>query len=194
MTQVAEVKQKQRYKEQEVQRALIEIAACGGNTRMASKHLAEEGLDIPHPTLWCWKAKVHAEKYELIREEQLPKIRRYVADLHIAGATRRMETADELMDALAAKKDELEARDLSSAIRNLDVGAGIHSQNAEKLNDQPAIKTAHDFGGMLREFKQMTGIEVQLSVPDEEPVVDAQVVDEPSIPATDHQQDQETTP
>lgn len=173
-------KPKQSYSEAEVQRALTEIAACAGNTRLASKHLAEDDLEIDHSVLWRWKAEKHQEKYEAIREQMLPAIRRQAADLHMASAARRMEVADELMDRLKEKQGDLEAKDLSTSIRNLDVGAGVHQDKATNLSEQNQPKPAQNFGNMLREFKQMTGIDISLSVPEEPEIQEAQVVEDES--------------
>jgi hypothetical protein len=165
------------YTEAEIQRGLTEVAACSGNARLASKHLAEEGLEIDNSILYRWKTKLHAEKYEAIRDELLPSIRRQAADMHAASAAKRMELADEISEKLKEKLPELDAKDLSTAMRNTDVGAGIHSQNAEKLNEQTAPRPAQNFGAMLREFKQMTGIDISLKVPEKEEIQDAEVVE-----------------
>jgi hypothetical protein len=168
-----------KYTEAQIQRVLTEVAACAGNSGLAAKHLEEDGLSIPLRTIQYWKADLHADKYQAIREIALPAIRRQAADMHMASARRRMELADELADALKAKKGELEAKDLSTALRNVDVGSAVHTDKATQLNEVEQPRPAQNFGNMLREFKQMTGIDISLKVPEpEEPVQEAEVVEE----------------
>jgi hypothetical protein len=108
------------------------LALCSGNARKAERRLAELGMKVDHSTLHRWKDR-HSEKYLSLQRDVLPKLREEAAERHSAVADREMELGLELLDQLQSKKADLAARDLSTAIRNLDVGQGIHRTKAAEL-------------------------------------------------------------
>lgn len=162
MTEIAEKPKREveAYTTADIERALTEVAACNGNVRQAEANLDADpdARAVPKSTLHEWKTRHHVERYAAIRAEQLPKIREQAADQHMALAQRSMEVEDDLLALLAAKKDELPARDLAGAIRNLSVDSGVHTQNAQLLNDQPTERRAIDLPGTLQELKSL-GVE-----------------------------------
>jgi hypothetical protein len=129
-----------RFTEPEIEQGLIALALCSGNGRKAEKRLADLGIEVDHSTLYRWRDK-HSAKYLSIQQDVLPKLRTEAAERHSAVADREMEVGLELLDSLQAKTGELPARDLSTAIRNLDVGQGIHRTKAAELRGdvQPTV-------------------------------------------------------
>jgi hypothetical protein len=65
---------------------------------------------------------------------------------------REMEVGLELLESLQAKTGELQARDLSTAIRNLDVGQGIHRTKAAELRGDapPPIEVNFSVSDQIR--------------------------------------------
>lgn len=174
MTEMAErPRQMSSYGAEEVTRGLVALAYANGNTRKASRDLAEDGLEIEHGTLYYWKTKNHAQEYERLRNEILPKVREQAGDDHLALARRQMEASAMATEEWIERRHELDARDLSTAARNFDVGSGIHSQHAQVFHDQPTARVAIDLPGTLKELKSL-GV-------DPEVVLDAEVVSEEEV-------------
>jgi hypothetical protein len=121
-----------RFDELEIEQGLMALALCSGNARKAERRLADLGMRVDHSTLHRWRTK-HTEKYRSLQRNMLPKLREEAAERHSAVADREMEVGLELLDQLKAKQTDLPARDLSTAIRNLDVGQGIHRTKAAEL-------------------------------------------------------------
>ena len=40
-----------RYSEEDIERGLLEVAICRGNTRRAARQLRAQGIAVPRPTL-----------------------------------------------------------------------------------------------------------------------------------------------
>lgn len=162
MTDLAEAPKREveAYSTADIERALIEVAACNGNVRQAEANLGADpdARAVPKSTLHEWKTQLHAERYAAIRAKQLPKIREQAADQHMALAQRSMEVEADLLALLAEKRAELPARDLAGAVRNVAVGSAVHTEKAQLLNDQPTERRAIDLPGTLQELKSL-GVE-----------------------------------
>lgn len=159
--------------DRKVERCLMAVAAHMGNCNKAEEMLAEDGIAINKATLWRWSRKQHAERYAEIRAQALPLIRAQAADEHIELAKLSMEAERLIAERLATKVDEIPARDLAGAGRNLAVSAGVHTQNAQLLNDQPTQRVSVDLAGTLKELKAM-GVDPQQ-------ILDAEVVEEEDV-------------
>jgi hypothetical protein len=142
------------YGEVEIQRGLLALACANGNSRKASRDLAEDGIAIPHSTLAKWKTKNHASRYNEIRAEVLPRIREQTGDEHLALARMQLDASAKSTEAFMKKleADELDARDLSTAARNFDVGSGIHTQNSSLLHGEPTSRPDRGSDEILREL------------------------------------------
>jgi hypothetical protein len=121
-----------RFSELEIEQGLMALALESNNSRKAKRRLAALGMKVDHSTLQRWRTK-YADKYRTLQADLLPKLREEAAERHSAVADREMEVGLELLDSLQEKTGELPARDLSTAIRNLDVGQGIHRTKAAEL-------------------------------------------------------------
>ena len=106
---------KGRYSVEEREQGLIAVAICGGNTHRASRELADRGLEIPRTTLASWQTN-HADRYERIRSEVVPKVHARMARESEDLARRYAEEEHKLMDELAAKRGEMKGSELAGAI------------------------------------------------------------------------------
>jgi hypothetical protein len=175
MTETIQRREKRSFSEQEVQRALVEIAAASGNTRKASRELALEGLEIHSKTLWRWYKETHAEKYERIRLEMLPKITAFAAEQHMALARQQMELTAAAAALVADRLHTMDDRDLVNAMGKADIGSGIHTEKAQLLAGAPTQIVRRTSAEVIRELQSM-GIE-----PDE---IEAEVVSEEDVKET----------
>ena len=120
--------------DQKLERCLLALASTNGNSRRAADLLSQDGIEVHHATLWKWRTGKHLERYEQIRADTLPHVRAQAAEEHRDLARRNMEVEALVVDQLKGKVSELDARDLSTASRNLATGAGIHTQRAEEAD------------------------------------------------------------
>lgn len=161
------------YMAAEITRALTEVAACSGNTHMAARHLAEDGLPIDQKTLWEWSKRRHVEIYERIRVEQLPQITAQATEQHMALARQQMEASQVAASEIAARLPRMEDKDLVNAMGKFDIGSGIHTEKAQLLAGQPTARVATDLQGVLKDIRSM-GIDPAV-------VIDAEVVGEEDV-------------
>src|SRR5262245_51608972 len=142
---VAPASKGSKFSEAEIEQGLIALALESGNGRRAEKRLAAFGIRVDHSTLHRWRQK-HSEKYESLQRDVLPKLRTEAAERHSYLADAEMEVAIKLLDQLDREREEIQPRDLSTAIRNLDVGAGIHMTKAVELSvDNPHFHINADY-------------------------------------------------
>jgi hypothetical protein len=52
----------QGYTEEQMDRALVEVALCAGNTHMAHRNLKAKGFEVPRPTLYEWATNSQVER------------------------------------------------------------------------------------------------------------------------------------
>jgi hypothetical protein len=140
------------YGEPEVQRGLIEVAACSGNCTRAAKHLEEDpdAPSIDQSTLWRWSRKEKVEDYERIRAEALPAITERAAEQHQALAEMQMEGSALLTAELIAEANKLEPKDKVNALGKMDIGSGIHTEKAQLLSGQPTHRADRSVEELLR--------------------------------------------
>jgi hypothetical protein len=157
MTEIAEkakeeVERKGSYEEADIRRALIEVAACSGNTHQAARNLADDpdALSISQPVLWEWANRRHLETYESLRAEALPVITAHAAEQHMALARYQADTSLEAAEKVKDRLDQMDDKDLVNAMGKLDIGSGIHTQRAQELSGQPAPKAERTVEELLR--------------------------------------------
>lgn len=119
----------------EIEQGLMAIALESGNSRRAERRLADMGVKIAQSTLHKWMTR-HDERYEQIRREVLPQLRAHAAEKHTAYADAEMEVGLQLLERLQGSLDDIPARDISTALRNIDVGQGIHRTKAAELRGE----------------------------------------------------------
>jgi hypothetical protein len=169
-TAVAEKPVKPSYGESEIQRGLIAVAACSGNTAMAARALAEDedGFDIEASTLWRWSRKQHVDKYERIRAEVIPRITAQAAEQHMDLALRQSEVSVMALEEIENRLPAMEDKDLINAMGKADIGSGIHTEKAQLLANRPTAIVQRDASEVLRKL-QSRGI------------IDAEVVEEETL-------------
>src|SRR5215211_269796 len=109
----------QGYTEEQMDRALVEVALCAGNTRAASRHLKAAGTPVPFQTLHQWATKTQTERYQRLRAELVPRIHAKIAaecedTAELAGQLER-----QMIVKLAKDYKQLAPRDQAGAIRNV---------------------------------------------------------------------------
>lgn len=164
------------YSEAERQRALIAVAAASGNTRLAARNLAEDGFEIDHTVLWQWQ-KRHADKYQRIRADLLPRIREQQADAHRALERRQLEVSLQATELIAQRLPQMDDRDAINAAGKMDIGTGIHADKALLHDGQPTSIVQRTSDELLREL-EAEGMKLE--------AIDAEVVSEEDVgPSTE---------
>jgi hypothetical protein len=161
-----------RYTEDQIQRALIEVAACSGNTRQAARNLAEDGLKIHPSTLWSWSTRELVEKYERLRQEALPAITAQATEQHMSLARRQMAISHQAADLVAQRLPNMEDKDLVNAMGKADIGSGIHTEKAQLLAGQPTQIVSKSSQELIREL-EAEGLKLD--------AIDAEVVSEEDV-------------
>lgn len=153
-----------RYDSREKDIALTAFAlshGSGDQEKIYKAILSEDRLRIPIGTARNWAHNTHRERYLQIREEVADFTRGQVAD----DATRFAATAASVVRKglewleEAIDNRELELKELPKAVKEAAIAHGIGVDKAEKLNDRPAVRVEVDFGGLMRELRDM-GMEV----------------------------------
>lgn len=170
-----EPRQSSNYTAAEIKEGLTVVALCSGNVRRAERELTARGKRIPYTTLKDWKLRYHAQDYERIVEAELPKIYGEIAtrceDLALAQA----DVEESLLNRLVAVAPTMDARDLSSALRNVGVAKAVNIDKASLVRGRPTeIREDRSIGDLTRALHRFRGV-VRVQ-PGEEPV-DAEVVE-----------------
>jgi hypothetical protein len=143
-----------RYTDQEIERGLVALALFSGNRRRASEALDQQGLSIPDSTLRDWR-ETYSGWYTEVQRKTMPQIRELAAEQHSDLAQLEGGAARKLLDRLIAKYQDIPARDLPGAIRNLDVSAAVNRDKAAMLRGenpeaQSATRSVKDILGSLQ--------------------------------------------
>jgi ASC-1-like (ASCH) protein len=128
-------RQPTRYSDEEVRRGMAAVALHSGNAQRASRALKSQGLPISRATLSRW-VNTRPDEYAELRRDVIDKVHAVVAEKHSELADQEMELAREFLERMRQEKNKIEPRDLSTALRNLDVGSGIHADKAMALRDR----------------------------------------------------------
>ena len=162
------------YTEAEIRRALVEVAACSGNTHLAARRLAEDdnAPSITKHVLWEWSRRRHVETYEQLRAEQLPAINAQAAEEHMALVRQQLGGAQKLTAELIAESSQLEPKDKVNALGKFDIGSGIHTEKAQLLAGLPTARVERDTSEVLRKL-QSRGVVVEAEVVGEEDLGDS---------------------
>jgi hypothetical protein len=164
-------KESPRFSEAEIHRALVEVAACSGNTQKAARHLAEDddAPSVTQKTLWRWSRREMIDTYERIRAEALPKITAQATEQHMNLARRQMAVSLKAADLVAERLPDMEDKDLVNAMGKADIGSGIHTEKAQLLAGQPTQIVRKDATEVLRKLKSR-GVVIEGEVLSEEDV------------------------
>lgn len=164
-----------------IERGLHALAVCNGNSRKAAKMLSDVQPKLKFTVIYEW-GKKYPKRYAEIRAEVAPAIRAKVADETLALVELQIEASRKMTLRAIEKADELEARDLPGAVRNMSVAAAVGIDKAQLLNDQPTVRIAHNLPGVLKELKEL-GVEfIEGEAVEEAVAIEAQAQN----PPTDH--------
>jgi hypothetical protein len=170
----------ERHDDETVEVALTEVALCGGSTALASKRLAERGILVKKSVMDNWKLR-YPERYAQIRDQRAAEIQRLVAAAHEDLALKAAALTAKVLERTEKELDEIPARDLAGALRNVATTGGISVDKLtvareRPLNGAPASRDVNEIVRALEGMKvvQVTGLPVMgLPTP-----VDAEVVSE----------------
>jgi hypothetical protein len=126
------------YSEEEIERGLVEVAMCAGNTRRAHRQLEARGLTIPRETLKDWTTRHHLARYEEVRLEVLPRVHAKLAQESEDLAREYAAAEHAALDRFRAELPNLRAADAASAVRNLATSRGISLDKAHVLRGRPS--------------------------------------------------------
>jgi hypothetical protein len=130
------------HTEPEVERGLVALALCDGNSKRATELLATQGLKIHPSTLRDWRDN-RSEDYSRVQALVLPRVKAQTAELHADFAKRAIEVNAKVLDKLEREYDEISPRELPGAVRNLSTTAGIHEDKAANLRGDPTTVIEH---------------------------------------------------
>jgi len=174
MTQLIQQGKKTRYTREEKERALITLAYNNGNTAQTARDLEQDGFKLDPSTIYYWSRKSEIALYKEIQEECLPAIRQRAAERHMEAAEASMDASAEVLQRLRGQINEIPARDLPGALRNIDTSTGIHRDKARELRGEANLITTTDKRDLKQVLRALKGKGLGANVE----VIDAQVVEE----------------
>ncbi len=111
---------------------------------MAAEILAGEGLPIPRSTFAeLGQQGIHPHRDAEVRARELPRLREFLAEKHTAAAERYLHLEQRVADRIEETLEEILARDLPGASRNLAVSGAVHVDKSQLLRDQPTSVVQH---------------------------------------------------
>jgi hypothetical protein len=161
------------YTEPEVERGLVALSLCDGNSKRAARVLATQDLSIDPSTLRKWRTQ-RPDDYERVQALVLPRVKAQTAELHADFAKRAIEVNAKVLDKLEREYDEISPRELPGAVRNLSTTAGIHEDKAANLRGDPTTVIEHrSYKEVVAKLKQMGVIEGDAEeMPDDTPALE----------------------
>jgi len=148
------------YTEQDVDAALRAYLFASGNRHKAAAVLAEQGIEVPAPTIYHWATRTKVDILERLRREVGPQIKAQMAEVHqgLASAAAEIEAKSIIKLNEKLDADEIEPKDLSAVMQRSAIATGIHSEKHLLYSGQPTHIVARDSTEILRELKAM-GVE-----------------------------------
>ena len=131
-----------RYSPAERRQALLVLALNGGNTKRAAEFLKDAGNPVPQQTLSYWTRK-HADELEEVTREHAPKLEQAMAGQILRTALAAHEATLIAVEKAREQLEAGEAKDPSTAARNLGTTAGILSDKYLTLTGRPTQITEH---------------------------------------------------
>jgi hypothetical protein len=143
------------YTIEQVETGLLELALCAGNSRLAARRLAEQGLPIPRETLRDWSTKHHVDRYAELQAKVAPKIEAVMVGRFRENAVRAGEVAREAIEKIHEDVQAGEA-DAGKAFQQLMVGTGITLEKMMLLEGRPTtVIETRDTQQLLAELKEI---------------------------------------
>jgi hypothetical protein len=147
--------------EEEIDRALLTVAMCGGNQKRAIAQLAAAGFEeLPPSTLSDWVTTRFPERYQALCLKYGPEIeRRMITGLRRVAA-RSFEIAGEAIELEYTRLAAGDVKDAAASSRNLATTGGIMTDKMLLLDGRPtAIHEQRSAEDVLRALDAMGFIE-----------------------------------
>ncbi len=133
-----------RYSLEDRELALRTLALAGNRyeaaTALLNKNTTGNLQNLPKQTLWRWANEQYQDRYEEIRTEVSDQVAQRVANQaeEIALAAGALEL--QLMEDLAAKRHDLDAKDVAGALRNVTTTKSLNIDKvASPIRGRPTI-------------------------------------------------------
>jgi hypothetical protein len=145
-----------RYSTEEVEQGVTALALMNGNAGRAHRELRALGVQVPRRTLGSW-TRIHADRYEAIKRDVVPRIHRRMADQAEELADRYAEAELTALERLVPKLQELKPAEVTGALRNLATSRGISVDKSLLLRGQPnmIVQHHHDIEADLRMLQSL---------------------------------------
>lgn len=143
------------YTDAERDAALTALIICSGHRDRAEALLAEEGIEVPAKTIYDWATRTQTERYQRLRQEIEPRLRREMADMHQSLAQSAGEIEMKAITRLKEKldADEVEPKDLSAVMQRSAIATGIHGEKHLLYSGQPTQIIKRDATEVMRKLK-----------------------------------------
>lgn len=126
-----------------VERGLLALALHGGNASRAARELEERGTPVPRTTLQHWMAQTHAERWEEVRREVVPRLQEKIAQEAESAALGYAERVQATLDRYDETVAELKPAEVAGALRNLSTGFGISVDKMNAVRGNPTQIIEH---------------------------------------------------
>ena len=146
------------YTDAEREQALTAIVLSGDNCTRAQESLAAAGIDIPRQTINQWKLK-YPERLEEIRILKAPALEERQARMAEQVADAAAHVTMDLIERTQKSADDLSAKDLPGAARNMATVYGIATEKGLLHRQKPTAITAHDYSSAVKGLERMGLIE-----------------------------------
>lgn len=141
MSELAVPTRSTNYTTEEIERGLHALALCSGNTRKAEKLTTDAGSRIPASTLKDWKLHHYPDRYEAIKEAELPAIRQRIAEGFDNIVSLSQSIQEKALTQLSDKIDDLEPQYLAKTAQSAAVIGGISTDKGLLLRGEPTAIT-----------------------------------------------------
>jgi len=129
--------------EAEIERGLMTVAICAGNTAEAHRQLAFDDIHIPRSTLDKWTRSQYVERYIALRTELVPKVHAQVAAGCEDMVRRLSEVESDLAEKVEKEMPNLKAGEAAGALRNVSTAKGINATHAAAYRGRPTEIVEH---------------------------------------------------
>lgn len=175
-----------KWTEPEIEIALRTLAMNSGNLRATERQLAANDFPVPYSTLRRWAGELHATRYQEIKKRVVPELQAIIAERCEELALSATALESQMMRELVGKTDDMNGRDLSTALRNVSTTKGINVDKARIMRDQPTEIPSEDRSmreivrglerfGLVKVHRELLGDTIDAEKAED--VTDADVVD-----------------
>lgn len=148
------------FTQDEIDRALTALALNSGNTTRARETLKLDSTLTRTPSqrvLHLWKTK-HAQRYQEIQTQRAPQIEAAAVHDYRAITARINQVVLDGVEQTATGLPDLDAKDASTAVKNLAIAGGVAADKLLVFTDRPnQITQRRDPEQILRQIETIVG-------------------------------------